>query len=505
MTGRASCQLLMTLLMAAGLSGCAHRRPDPFVYGPQAIQRVKGDTPDCHTESLADCVGDPSSHPRDLRSPWRYRFHPDLHHNVCHGDLDAQRRFLEGARLQLGGDDKSGTLRRTYLSFLNGCTSAAFCDWALSAAGDSEQPPLTRDLLEEAARRNCGISTQAERCAELDRPEDPWSDLVKSQSAGCLDLEEWLDRHRTERARTVDALLRCVDGSEIRYREANCLRELAGFDRERAVAYVRDYERRGWGISSKVTRYARNLLRFPETGQLETELVRHGLIPDGYVAAPTKGPTPVLPHELLENRGRLLRFNPSCSLRHCEQAPLLYRLADLAGPALADLVIEERWPALEQVDLGSGPRAVATSVGGIPVQFNVAAGEAPNSFDREHHDRLREGVERARDAPHEVLIHAGKRIYTLQIRNLGEWYDLETLIGGLNTILAERKSQIRYVTLAPRCIPCAQVLAGPRDGLIAAAFDGLIEVVDPFRELWTLRNFDPLMLEHGERADSPGR
>ncbi len=493
MAARVSGQLLVTLLMASALSGCAHHSPDPFFYGPQTHQRAKEMTPDCFAGPLADCVGDPSSYPRDLRSPWRYRFHPDLHHRICRGDLDAQHRFLEGAQRQLGGDDKSGTLRRTYLNFLNGCTSTVFCEWALSTAGDTELPIPTRDLLEEAVRRNCGINTQAERCAEIDRPEDPWSNLVATHSAGCLDLKTWLDRHRTDRIRTVDALVRCVDGSEIRYREADCLRELAGFDRERAVAYVRDHERRGWGISSKVTRYARNLLRFPETGQLETELVRHGLISDEQVDAPLKGPAPVLPHELLESRGRLLRFNPSCSVRHCEHAPLLYRLADLAGPALADLVIEERWPALEQVDLGSGPRAVSTSVGGIPVQFKVAAGNEPNSFDREHHDRLREGVERARAAPHEVLIHAGQRIYTLQIRNLGEWYDLETLLGGLNTILAERKSVIRYVTLAPRCIPCAQVLAGPRDGLIAAAFDGLIEVVDPFRELWTLRNFDPAL------------
>ncbi len=481
----------MTLLMAMGLSGCASHRPDPFVYGPHAIQRVKGSTPDCHTESLADCVEDPSTYPRDLRSPWRYRFHPDLHHRICRGDLEAQRRFLDGARQQLGGDDKSGTMRRTYRNFLNRCRSDTFCDWARATAQDPRETTPTRHLLAVAVRKNCGTDTQTERCAEVDHPEDPWSDLVATQSAGCLDLEDWVDRHRTDRIGTVDALVRCVEGSEIRYRDADCLRELAGLDRERAVAYVRGHERRGWGMSSKVTRYARILLRFPEAGQLDAELVRHGLIDDGNVDAPAEGPAPVLPHELLESRGRLLRFNPSCSLRHCEHAPLLYSLADLAGAALADLVIEERWPALEQVDLGSGPRAVSTTVGGISVQFKVAAGKEPKSFDREHHDRLREGVERARAENHQVLIHAGNRTYELQIRNLGEWYDLETLLGGLNTILAERKSDIRYVTLAPRCIPCAQVLAGPRDGLVAAAFDGLIEVVDPFRELWTLRNFDP--------------
>ena len=60
----------------------------------------------------------------------------------------------------------------------------------------------------------------------------------------------------------------------------------------------------------------------------------------------------------------------------------------------------------------------------------------------------------------------------------------------MNSILAARKSDFRYVALAPHCIPCANILAGPGDGLIDAAFAGLIEVVDPFNELWTQPSFD---------------
>jgi hypothetical protein len=279
-------------------------------------------------------------------------------------------------------------------------------------------------------------------------------------------------------------------GSEIRYQEANCLRELAGLDRERAVALVRSDDRRGWGISSTITRYARTLLRFPEEGQLEAELTRLGLLPTESAPPAVPGQAPVLPEEALEQWGRLADFNPGCAVRYCEHAPLMYQLIDLTSPVLDDVVLEERWPALEEVDLGSGPRKVSTSIGGIPVTMRVAELE-DGSFDRDEHDRLRAAIEGAREQPHALTAYSKGRAYQLHIRNLGEWYDLETLLAGLNSILADRGSDLRYVTLDPHCVPCAKVVAGPGNGLIEAAFEGLIEVADPFKELWTQRGFDP--------------
>ena len=86
-------------------------------------------------------------------------------------------------------------------------------------------------------------------------------------------------------------------------------------------------------------------------------------------------------------------------------------------------------------------------------------------------------------------------VYRFKIRNLGEWYDLGTLIGGLNHIMAMRGSRIRYVSLEPNCSPCADVFVGPRDGLIHATFEGLIEVVDPFKGLWAEPSFNPRLLD----------
>jgi hypothetical protein len=168
----------------------------------------------------------------------------------------------------------------------------------------------------------------------------------------------------------------------------------------------------------------------------------------------------------------------------------MYQLKDLTSPVLDDVVLEERWPALEEVDLGSGPRKVSTSIGGIPVTMRVAELE-DGSFDRDEHDRLRAAIEGAREQPHALTAYSKGRAYRLPIRNLGEWYDLETLLAGLNTILADRGSDLRYATLDPHCVPCAKVVAGPGNGLTEAAFAGLIEVADPFKELWTQRGFDP--------------
>ena len=131
-------------------------------------------------------------------------------------------------------------------------------------------------------------------------------------------------------------------------------------------------------------------------------------------------------------------------------------------------------------------------------QVAAAAGaDEDRGYDPEDLDRLRTAALDALEAPHEITIYDRGRVYRLPVRQLGEWYDLEALLGGLNTVLAHRRSPLRYTALEPHCIPCAQVVVGPVDGLIEAAFDGLIEVTDPFRELWTHPRFDPLRLIEG--------
>ena len=141
------------------------------------------------------------------------------------------------------------------------------------------------------------------------------------------------------------------------------------------------------------------------------------------------------------------------------------------------------------LDFGSGPRSVSTAIDGIPIRLQVAEME-DGSLDRDQHDRLVAEIKNARKQPHVLTAFSGGRAYRLRIRNLRDWYDLETLLAGLNTLLADHGSDLRYATLDPHCFPCAKVIAGPGEGLIDAAFAGLIEVTDPFELLWTERNFD---------------
>ncbi len=505
--------ILIAAVAVASASGCTHSGPDPFIYGPEDMGRERAWPPDCFTAPLAGCVDDPTQRdPIDrLASPWSEVFGPDLAHRICRGDSEARRRWLDGAR-QLAESDPREPI---YLQFLDRCSSSDFCDWAIEMAGSDLEALPARNLLFESARRWCPevlepdtldrigsslgrsvaneppwvTNSQQIQCKGVSIQKDPWPDMVDLHKAGCLDLTQWIEHHRDTIDETAAALERCVQGSEIRYQEANCLRELAGLDRERAVALVRSDDRRGWGISSTITRYARVLLRFPEAGQLEAELARLGLLPVRSMPTAVPGLSPVLPVEVLEQRGRLARFNPGCSARYCEHSPLIYQLIDLVSPVLDEVVIEERWPALEAADLGSGPKSVSTSIGGIPVTLGVEDHE-DRGFDREDHDRLRAAIESAREQPHLLTAYSGGHAYRLQIRNLGDWYDLETILGGLNSILSDLGSDLRYATLDPHCIPCAQVVAGPQKGLIDAAFKGLIEVTDPFKELWTQRGFD---------------
>jgi hypothetical protein len=500
---------LVIAVAVAFTVGCSHTTPDPFIYGPENLGRERATPPDCFSAPLASCIGDPTQ--RRPASPWKAEFEPDLAHRICRGDDQARQRWLDGARQIADGDP----LEKIYLGLLGKCSTPDFCAWAIENAGNDHEPLPARHALFESARRWCvdvlepntlsdvgatlgrsiadeppwTTSTRQTQCADIARHEDPWQDLAGLQATGCVDLGKWIESHRDDIDGTAAALKRCAEGSEIRYQEANCLRELAGLDRQRAVALVRADDRRGWGISSKITRYARILLRFPEEGQLEAELAGLGLLPAEPSPQVVAGNTPVLPEEVLEHRGRLANFSPACNPRYCEHAPLMYQLIGLVSPELDDVVLRERWPALETLDFGSGPRSVSTAIDGIPFRLQVAEKE-DGSLDRDQHDRLTAEIENARKQPHVLTAYSGGRAYRLRIRNLRNWYDLETLIAGLNTLLAENGSNLRFTTLDPHCVPCAKVVAGPGEGLIDAAFGGLIEVTDPFKLLWTQRSFD---------------
>ncbi len=499
------------------ISGCAH---DPFFY--TKLPKEEASPPPCFTEPLKTCVekGLEKTGEQLFSSPWRFPFYPDLQHRICQGTAGSRERFLAGLG-ELWNSEKPQPRKRIYEDFIGYCSSGPFCGWAREIAMDLLENVETRTFFFNMIRKNCDInvteelfalpdapvekenmhylntrrySTQKEACKYSEHQFDPWSDMNNLFKTGCLNIIEWLQQHRDNPEGTRDALERCVLKNEIRYREADCLHALTVIDRERAVSLVRKDQRRAYGSFSRLNHIARTLLRFPEAGSLETELNRHGLIPESPVPVKKGALPPVLPTDVFEAYGQMLHFNPACdSQRYCKHAPLLYQLSSLASPELDNIIIEEQWPALEHIDFGTGPIKVSTRFQAHSVTFNVR--EKDGTFDREHHEELINAVKNGLLKSHVINIYLGGYVYRIQIRNLQGWYDLESLIGGLNHILSVLGSSTRFVALQPYCTPCARVLAAPGKGLIRGTFEGLIVVVEPFENIWTEPDFEPRLLD----------
>jgi len=71
--------------------------------------------------------------------------------------------------------------------------------------------------------------------------------------------------------------------------------------------------------------------------------------------------------------------------------------------------------------------------------------------------------------------YAGGNRYSARAQNLGDWYDVEAVVGLLNILLHDKKSQMRFAVL-PTGDQSSAILAGPKDGLAKAASQGLIEL-----------------------------
>ncbi len=509
--------LFVIVALLALIAGCAH---DPFFYTKLPEEETK--PPPCFTGPLEACVdaGLEKTPEQLFSSPWRFPFYPDLQHRICQGTANSRERFLAGLG-EMWNSEKPQNRKRIYEDFIGYCSSDSFCGWAREIAMDLRENVETRTFFFNMIRKNCDrnvteelfalpdasvekenlkylnirrSSTQQEACKSVEHLSDPWADLYNLSRTGCLNFIEWLTLHRNDPNGSRDALERCVLKNEIRYREADCLQALTVIDRQRAVSLIRQDQRRAYGSYSRLNQIATMLQRFPETGSLETELNRLGLVPDRPVPVKKEGLPPVLPTDIFEAYGQMLHFNPACDgQRYCSHAPLLYKLASLASPELDKMIIEEQWPALERIDFGTGTKKISSRFRALSVPLNVR--EKDGSFDREHHEELISAIKKALDKPHVINIYLGGYAYRGQIRNLLGWYDLESLIGGLNYILSVSGSRKRFVALQPYCTPCARVLAAPGKGLMNGVFEGLIEVVEPFENIWTEPGFDPRLLD----------
>jgi hypothetical protein len=192
-----------------------------------------------------------------------------------------------------------------------------------------------------------------------------------------------------------------------------CFLHLAALDRAAAVAQAKGRD----------TPAARALTAFPTAGALEAELDKLGFTQRGS-RAPLLG---VSADAELAARGRVTRFDTETGQFPNEHDGLLAELAVLAAPALDDVLFTEDAPRESQMDSGA----------------------------------------------YRLTAYAGGRAYRVDAQNLGDWYDMNAVIGLLNAVLVAKGSAMRFVVL-PTGDQAAEVLVGPGSGITSLADRGLL-------------------------------
>jgi hypothetical protein len=261
-----------------------------------------------------------------------------------------------------------------------------------------------------------------------------YSDGYKAKQRAATTLEAMIDFGESPetlvakfgKPRVLAGLEKCVRRGKS-YRPAWCLRNLAKLDRATAVRVASSLP---ISDDEDVTQMALALVKFPEPGALENELVRLGFVLDAAKPESDES-TPIDASDILVARGRVDAFDVETGMFPNEHDELLARLSILAKPALNDVVFEE-----------------------IPPINNDGDEDEGGSYQL-------------------VAYTSGKR-YRVVAQNNGDWYDVDAVVGLLNALLVAKHSDTRMVLL-PTGDQTAIVLAAPKAALLAASKAGLIE------------------------------
>lgn len=97
-------------------------------------------------------------------------------------------------------------------------------------------------------------------------------------------------------------------------------------------------------------------------------------------------------------------------------------------------------------------------------------------------------------APYEIVAYAKGKKYRTLAENLGDWYDIDAVLRLMNTIMADRKSATRFVSLATEDQTMI-IVAGPSTAIAAAAKQGLLELGDPAEAERLGKHFEDRMLK----------
>ncbi|MBN2497009.1 MAG: hypothetical protein JXR96_20625 [Deltaproteobacteria bacterium] len=315
---------------------------------------------------------------------------------------------------------------------------------ALVAIGLGERKDEQAKALFEAA---CGHPKVKEdplcqpRKADEEKAEPEKPDLAREVRGYDFDPAARIAAEPGLRGPIVSALAACLgDLKADEYSRAACLARLASLDRKRAAAELAKVEP-GCFKSDRARQAAASLRRFGEPGALEARLHELGLLakPEPVEAAGLAA------RDVLEAAGRVHSFDTETGQFPNEHDGLLSELAALAGEAMQGAVFEEIPPKNDR-----GPYVLRG------------------------------------------YLH-GKR-WEVRAQNLGDWYDMHAVLGLLNAMLRDEKSEIRYVSL-PTGDQTASVLAGPAGGILAAAGDGLIGLAGAADGMQAGKDFEERVLK----------
>ncbi|PTL75394.1 hypothetical protein DAT35_54745 [Vitiosangium sp. GDMCC 1.1324] len=229
----------------------------------------------------------------------------------------------------------------------------------------------------------------------------------------------------------------------------SCLNELAALDRPRAVEIAREWSRAA--LPPDAQSAASALVRFPTAGALEAHLDSLGLTDRALYSLGDVKVGPVSAEEVLLYRGRAMAFDVETGVFPNRHDELLHELAALS-PGVLDGFRFEEYPPLEAEDEAGGGSYQLVALGG-GVRYEVTAA------------------------------------------NYGDWYDLASVLGFLNSLARARGSDARWVALKEEG-QVATVVTGPSAALSSLVADGLLLVGDVEESRSVGRAYDEQILRH---------
>lgn len=252
-------------------------------------------------------------------------------------------------------------------------------------------------------------------------------------------LPELAELEGAARDAELARLRACAEGVEPEARE--CLLDLAAADRPAAVAVAR-----AWVTTDSEgpeNELARALAHFETDAALRSYLAELQLLP---ADAPVEGPGPT-PLEVLLAGGRVSWFDTETGEFPNHHDALLVELALLSPGVLEGVTFEER---------------LAGSPGGVAVGEDLIADSVDGEWGEEP------------EGSYLLRAYDGSTAYELDAENLGDWYDVDAVVGLLNALAVARGSDVRWLILETGD-QTAYVVAGPRAGLERAIDDGWLE------------------------------